>query len=183
MTLPILQASITPASLSVTGLTANNKVYDGTTAASLSGTAALLGSICTGDVVSLSGTPTGNFDNKHVGSGKSVTVSGLSLTGADADNYTLTLPILQASITPASLNVTGLTANNKVYDCSTAATLSGSATLTGVVAGDDVTLSGTPSGAFADKNVGSNKSVAVTGLSISGADAGNYTLTLPILQA
>ncbi|MDW8211177.1 MAG: YDG domain-containing protein, partial [Cytophagales bacterium] len=64
-----LTASITPASLSVTGLTANNKVYDGTTAASLSGTAALLGSICTGDVVSLSGTPTGNFDNKHVGSG------------------------------------------------------------------------------------------------------------------
>ncbi|MDW8252241.1 MAG: YDG domain-containing protein, partial [Myxococcales bacterium] len=64
----------------------------------------------------LSGTPIGNFNNKHVGSGKSVTVSGLSLTGADADNYTLTLPILQASITPASLNVTGLTANNKVYD-------------------------------------------------------------------
>ena len=30
--------------------------------------------------------------------------------------------------------------------------------------------------AFADKNVGTNKPVSVTGISISGADAGNYTL-------
>ncbi|MDW8252242.1 MAG: YDG domain-containing protein, partial [Myxococcales bacterium] len=86
----------------------------------------------------MSGTPSGSFADKNVGSNKSVAVTGLSISGADADNYTLTLPILQASITPASLSVTGLTANNKVYDGTTAASLSGTAALLGSICTGDV---------------------------------------------
>jgi len=52
-----------------------------------------------------------------------VTVSGLTLGGAQAADYALTQPKAAASITPAKLTVTGLTANNKVYDATTAATL------------------------------------------------------------
>ena len=179
---PNLSANITAATANVTGLTAGNKVYDGTTAATLTGTARLTG-VVPGDVVNLSGTATGNFADKAVGTNKLVTVSGLSLTGADAGNYTLSAPSLSANITAATANVTGLTAGNKVYDGTTAATLSGTASLTNVVAGDVVNLSGTAAGSFADKTVATNKVVTVSGLSLTGADAGNYTLGLPSLSA
>ena len=179
---PNLSANITAATANVTGLTAGNKVYDGTTAATLTGTARLTG-VVPGDVVNLSGTATGNFADKAVGTNKLVTVSGLSLTGADAGNYTLSLPSLSANITATTANVTGLTAVSKVYDGTTVATLTGTATLSGVVPGDVVNLSGTATGNFADKAVGTNKLVTVSGLSLTGADAGNYTPSLPSLSA
>ena len=56
-----------------------------------------------------------------------------------------------------SLTITGVTASNKVYDGTTAATLTGG-TLSGIINSDDVTLTdGT--GEFADKNVGTGKTV------------------------
>src|SRR6185369_3737207 len=59
-----------------------------------------------------------------------------------------------------------------------------SAALAGVVSGDTVTLSTASAiGAFADKNVGTNKTVNVSALSLSGADAGNYSLTQPTTAA
>ena len=45
---------------------------------------------------------TGTFDTKDVGTDKTVTVSGLVLTGADAGNYILTPPTTTANITPAT---------------------------------------------------------------------------------
>jgi len=41
---------------------------------------------------------------------------------------------------------------------------------------DVVTLGGTAVGTFADKNVGINKVVTVTGKTLTGTDAGNYNL-------
>jgi hypothetical protein len=179
---PSLAANIAPATLSVTGITANNKVYDSAAAASLSGTAALAG-VLGSDSVILSGTAVGSFNDKAVGTAKAVNVSGLSISGADAGNYALSQPNLQASITPAGLTVSGLSANNKVYDSTTAAGLSGSATLVGVLAGDGVTLSGTALGTFTDKTVGNGKAVNITGLALAGADAANYKLSQPVLAA
>ena len=50
---------------------------------------------------------TATFASPDVGTGISVTVSGLGLTGADAGNYTLTQPTgLAADITPAALTIT-----------------------------------------------------------------------------
>ena len=64
-----------------------------------------------------------------------------------------------ASITAKPLTVTGITANNKVYDNTTAATLnSGSAALVGVVGSEAVTLDVSSAvGAFSDKTVGTGK--------------------------
>ncbi|HZX30799.1 MAG TPA: YDG domain-containing protein, partial [Rhodocyclaceae bacterium] len=80
--------TVNKASLSVTGVTAADKVYDGNTAAVLTG-----GSILpfAGDSVTLS-LGTGEFSDRHVGSGKTVTASGYILSGPDAGNYTLTQP-------------------------------------------------------------------------------------------
>ena len=83
-----------------------------------------------------------------------------------------------ATVTPASLTVSGLSANDKVYDATTAATLSGAATLGGVLAGDVVSVSG-GTGNFADKNVGTGKAVTVSGITLSGADVGNYVVAAP----
>jgi hypothetical protein len=114
-----------------------------------------------------------------------VTVSGLSLSCADSTIYSLTQPTATADITAASLAVSGVTASNKTYDGNTNATLDlGSAALSGVVGGDDVTLvTGSAAGAFDNKNIGTSKTVTVSGLALSGAQSGNYTLAQPTTAA
>ncbi|QIK38534.1 filamentous hemagglutinin N-terminal domain-containing protein [Caldichromatium japonicum] len=169
-------ASITPKALSLSGLTVNDKTYDGTTAATL-GSLGTLSGVVAGDNVSVAGTASASFADKHVGAGKTVTISGLSLTGTDAGNYTLgSGATTTASITPKALSLSGLTANDKTYDGTTAATLGSLGTLSGVVAGDNVSVAGTASASFADKHVGAGKTVTISGLSLTGTDAGNYTL-------
>jgi len=179
-----LSAAITAKGLTVTGAIAQDKVYDGTTAATVdfsSGPAQLDG-VVDGDAVDLDvSTYAAHFDTRNVGSDKDVTVSGLTLTGTDTGNYTLTQPVLKAAITAKGLTVTGAAANDKVYDRTTAATLDlGSAELAGVVAGDTVTIDDDAVlAAFDTKDVGTAKPVTVSGLALTGADAGNYTVTQP----
>src|SRR5208283_3720293 len=109
------------------GITANNKVYDRTTAATLSFNSVVLSGVVFGDTVSLNtGGYAANFASAGVGNGIAVTVTGLALSGAGAANYTLTQPSpLAANISPAGVTIaSGITANNKVYDRTSAATLS-----------------------------------------------------------
>jgi trimeric autotransporter adhesin len=182
---PATTASITAASLSVSGVTAANKVYDGSTDATLNTSGATLVGVLTGDSVSLDASmATGTFASKNVGTAVGVNVSGLTLSGSDAGNYTLTQPSTTADITPAMLSVNGITAD-KVYDGNTTATLNTSgATLVGVIGFDDVSLSSSgATGMFATKNVGTGITVSVSGLTLTGADAGNYVLTQPTLTA
>jgi YDG domain/Dockerin type I domain len=169
--------SITAASLTVTGLTGANKVYNATSGATVTGTATItpFGS----DNVTLGGTPAFAFADKNVGSGKTITASGYSISGTDAANYVIAQPAgLTANITVASLPVTGLTGANKVYDATAVATVTGTATIT-ALGSDSVTLAGTPAFVFADKNVGSGKSITASGYSISGTDAANYVIVQP----
>src|SRR5207248_3092632 len=114
---------------------------------------------------------------------KPVTVTGVVLTGADAGNYTVSQPTgVTADITPKDLTITGEIANNKVYDRTVTATVNfGSASLTGVISPDVVTINSSGvSAEFADKNVGTAKPVTVTGVALSGTDAGNYTVSQPV---
>jgi filamentous hemagglutinin family protein len=175
--------TINQASLTIGGLTAQNKVYDTTTDAVITGTAALNG-VLGSDVVNLDGTVTsGSFDDKNVGTGKLVTadLSPLSLSGTDAGNYDITgvLAALSANITPASLTVDGLSAQNKVYDATTTATIVGTPTLNGVLGADVVNVSGTGAGTFVTANVGTDIDVTPTvgSLALSGTDSGNYLIT------
>src|SRR5690606_13727863 len=96
--------------------TASDKVYDGTTAA----TATLSsGGVLAGDTVSFAGT--GNFDDKNVGTGKTVTVDGIAATGTDAGNYSFnTSATDRADISQLPITVDA-TASDKVYDGTTAA--------------------------------------------------------------
>ena len=174
-------ADITKADLQVTGVGAQNKVYDATRTATVTGTAAVaaLGA----DDVTLGGTAAGVFADKNVGTAKAVAVTGYTISGTDADNYNVVQPVgVAADITKADLQVAGVGAQNKVYDTTRTATLTGAATVAALGA-DDVTVGGTGAGLFADKNVGTAKAVAVTGYTLNGPDAGNYNLKPPVVRA
>ncbi|MEI6732758.1 MAG: YDG domain-containing protein, partial [Comamonadaceae bacterium] len=170
---------IQPATISaVTGITAASRTYDATTTATLNTGAAGFTGMVAGDVLTVA-SAAGAFANKNVGVGKTVSISGISLSGADAGNYTLASSVASASanITPASISaITGVTAANRAYDGTTNATINtGSAGFTGMVAGDVLTVAGGV-GAFADKNVGNAKVVNISAMGLGGTDAGNYTL-------
>ena len=79
--------AVNPKPVTITGLSAANKQYDGTTVAMVTGVAVINGLIG-GDVVTVSA-GTAAFTDTLVGNGKTVTFSGYSLTGADAGNYIL----------------------------------------------------------------------------------------------
>ena len=120
---PGLTANITVKTLTVTGLSATTKFYDGTTAAAVTGTPALLtaeapgsatddGKPYTGDTVSVGGTLAGTFAQREPGE-YSVSVSGVAFTGAQMDNYTAS-PTLTGTIsdTKTDSGTTTITAAN-----------------------------------------------------------------------
>ena len=118
-------------------------------------------------------TNSSTFDNKNVGTGKTVTVNSITLAdgsnGGLAANYSIsTGQTTTANITAKSLTVSGITTSNKTYDGNSVATLNtSSVAYSGLVSGD--TFNGTYTGAFSDKNVGTGKTVTITP-SYSGAD-------------
>ncbi|GEM_PF-1343819 len=113
----------------------------------------------------------------------SITYDGSPTSPTDAGSYAVaatitdpnyagaandTLSISSATVDPL------ITADNKVYDGTTAATIA-TRNLTDVLGADDVSLTG-GTATFADPDVGT-WTVTATGLSLSGTDAGNYQLS------
>ncbi|MEO6547742.1 MAG: MBG domain-containing protein [Ferruginibacter sp.] len=161
--------------LTITGLTANNKIYDRNTAASINTGGVALSGVVSPDVVTLSSaSATGVFSDKNVGTNKTVATSGFTISGTGAGNYNLIQPTTTANITAASLTPS-FTANDKIYDGFTSAVIATRA-LTGVISGDAVIISG-GAATFSDKNVGTTKTVTGTGFALSGTDAGNYIIS------
>jgi len=193
------RADITAKAITATGVTASDKVYNANTTAAINTAAAVITGgasadddkkYYTGDAVALeTDGATGAFAGKHAGIGKAVTVSGLTLSGEDADNYTVTDNSgATADITAKAITATGVTASDKVYNANTTATINtASASITAGAATDDdkkyytgdaVALeTAGATGAFADKHAGIGKAVTVSGFTLSGEDAGNYSVS------
>ena len=73
-----------------------------------------------------------------------------------------------------------VTATNRTYESGNKNVALTVGTLTGVVGGEEVSLASIPTtGTISNADVGNDKPVSVTSLSLTGADAGNYTLTQP----
>ncbi|NDE85373.1 MAG: hypothetical protein EB056_05020 [Verrucomicrobia bacterium] len=86
------------------------------------------------------------------------------------------------TVNKASLTVSGLSGKNKVYDGTRTADVTGLAGLSGRVGGDgslDVALTGSLTFEFVDANVGTNKTIAVSGGTLTGPKSGNYELSYP----
>ena len=118
-----------------------------------------------------------NFADKNVGTNKLVLGTNLSLSGGDATNYALgTNEVsMTASISPAALTVSA-SASDKIYDGTSTATVS----LTDNHIGQDDVEDSDTAANFASQNVGL-QTVTVSGIAISGADAGNYTANRYVL--
>jgi hypothetical protein len=160
---------------------ASTKVYNGTTSSSTIPTVTS-GSIATGDTGNWSQT----YDNKDIGTLKTLTPTGSVNDGNSGNNYSVTfVPVNTGTITTKALTVSGITAASKVYDGTTNATLNTAlAALVGVCGLDTVTLDTSAAvGAFITKDIGTNKLVIISGITIGGADVANYTLTQPTTTA
>ena len=96
----------------------------------------------------------------------------------DAHNVQATSSALIQTVNPLTVSPATLSVSNKLYDATTAASLIlTNSTLTGVLPGDTNNVRiGAGTAAFADKNIGTNKSVTVSGLTLAGSLSGNYSL-------
>ena len=173
-------ANITAKALTPSISSCTNKTYNGTTGVTCSLSVA---TVISGDTVTASGTC--NAADKNVGTGKKVTCSSIALAGTSASNYKLNSTSAEktsaVNITAKALTwSTKPTVSNKTYDGTTTATISNHGAISGVVSGDTATL--VTSGAkatFNNANAGTNKAITFTGYTLTGTDAGNYSLAQP----
>ena len=162
--------TVNPKAVTVSGITANDKVYDGTTNAGLDYSAVTLGGVLENDTLTV--TATGTMESADVGE-KKVTISNLTLGGASAANYVLAESGNQtettATITAKEVTAT-ITSNGGTYGSVTAA----SAELSGAVDGENVPVTLTYTGnGYNDTAVPVNAGSYTVTASIAD---GNYTL-------
>ena len=178
--------TINQAPLFITGVSAQNKVYDTTDLATLNVGGAQLQGLVAADVgdVTLNAPSTGHFATANAGSGIAVTPGVFSLSGSEAANYNLqALPSLFANITPAPLTLSGIGIDpSKIYDGTTTVNINGTAVLNGLLGGDAASVQLNASSASANTrtaNVGNNLAVLFGGYSLTGTLANNYSLSQP----
>ncbi|MDP1647255.1 MAG: YDG domain-containing protein, partial [Rubrivivax sp.] len=169
-------ANTTPRPLTLSGVQAANKVYDGSRQATLFGGS--LGNLVGAETLGLTLTG-GLFDTANVGTGKAVTGTAVLANGTGlASNYAFAGNAVNATadITRRPLSLSGVAAVDKVYDGTRVAELSGGS-LANLVAGETLGVT-VPDGLFDTANVGTSKAVTGTALLVDGSGlASNYELT------
>ena len=154
--------------LTVSGASAQSKVYDGNTDAVI--TDASLSGVISGDDVSISDS-SGTYAQSDVGSGISVTAT-MSLGGTDAGNYALTQPTgLSADITAKKLTVTADDKSREQCASNPEFTLSYS----GFAGTEDTSVLNTVPEASCDADQSSSTGEYDITVSVGSAD--NYSLT------
>src|SRR4029078_8003970 len=111
--------TITPAILTANLTGTVTKVYDTFTTATLAAGNYNLSGVLGSDVVTLNNPAAGTYNNSDVGTAKNVVLTGLVISRAFASNYQLASASTNATIgtiAPATLTISGVNANNKVFD-------------------------------------------------------------------
>ena len=185
-------ATITQRVLTMSGVAAQSKTYDGTTSADAAQFHATLNNVVAGEESLVTATATGAaYNSKNVATASKVTYTGLALTGTGAGNYRIAGTVQGAgNITAKQLNL-ALTSGahfDKTYDGNANVTQSltkdGNYTLSNFVNGEGAGIALAPvTGTYADKNAGTGKAVTFGGLTLTGAGAGNYSLSATTLTA
>ena len=162
--------------------TGADKVYDSKQDAP----AALGGSFAAGDIVVASGlgindtgkllVTGGRYGDKNVGTAK--TVTQFVLDGDSKDNYSLASGSSVAGDISKLATTLTLSADARVYDGSSDIAAVRTAFSPAIFSGDTVTVD-TSGAAYGDANVGASKTITgVADAQISGADKGNYEITI-----
>lgn len=179
-TITVAQKDVT-----ISGITAANKEYDGSTTATPTGTAVINGKVGSDDVTVTAGTAT--FADKNVGTGKTVTFTGYSLSGADAGNYNLKAQpaSVMANITAKDVKLTGgINATDRSYvkDNKTVDLTKGTLTFDGLVSGETLDVNIPATGTISDAKVGAYN-VTYSGVTLKDGTTGkasNYKLVSPL---
>ena len=121
------------------------------------------------------------YGDANVGQNKTITATGITLGGTDADNYVLSATTASGSvgtITKKTLipSISGTV--SKVYDGTTGVPAGHglSIALKDVIDGESVSATAV-SYVYGDANVGQNKTITATGITLGGTDADNYVLS------
>ena len=166
--------TIAPKALTITGVGAADKIYDGTVKADATGDA-VLNDVVGEDIVTVKA-GTAAFTDKDAGM-QTVTFTDYGIEGKDAGNYTVSQPAnVTATISRKPVTITGTTAQNKVYDGTTAAKVDQTGDVTTKIDGDDVSVQA-GAAQFTSADAGEDIRVTFTGFTLTGADAGNYILS------
>ena len=171
---------IKPREVTIFGVTAGGKTYDGNAKAKITA-AGVIDGLVDGDKVDIV-TGKALYHDKNVGNGKTVTFYDFALSGDDAANYVLSAQPAgtTASISARELTIKNLAVKDKQYDGKNSAEIDGTPALVGVVDGDMLTLvNGVPT--FDSVKIGKNIAISFTAFTLSGdsVTVGNYTLTQP----
>lgn len=108
------------------------------------------------------------------------TASGL---WSEPDGYWFEYAPGSLRIRPRPASLAGLSVPERAYDATTRAELIGSPILDSVLAGDSVTLAGSPMASFLDPHAQAGKTAVVAGLRLTGPDSARYVLTDTTLKA
>ncbi len=162
--------------LTITGLTATDRIYNGTTEVSLTG--GLLNGVVNSGEVSATIPTVGTLVDKNAGTNKAVTIPIISLSGSKADCYTLVQPtVSNVTITKATLTVSVNKVTVKVGTSLPPLVV----TVTGFVTGEDENLTGFIKPTAVSASYVNTTNTALTNFSVlySGGNAtNNYTFDL-----
>ena len=182
---------IAPRVLTMSGVASQTKTYDGNTNADATQFSATLNNVVTGEESLVTATATGAaYNSKDVASANAVSYT-LALRGTGAGNYRIARTVQGAgTITAKQLNLAlmGGARFDKTYDgnanVTQTLTKGMNYTLTNFVNGEGADIALAPvTGTYADKNAGTGKAVTFGGLTLTGAGAGNYSLSATTLTA
>lgn len=169
----IPSSTISAVPLTISGISIDDKIYNGTRTATISGTPIYNG-LMNGEQFTVVGTPLALFSDANSGSLKSISVSGYA---APSTNYSIVQPSsLRASINKATLNVTANSMNIEEGTSEQVLLNNATSNITGFVTGENNSVvSGTIS---YTTTYSSNAMIGTTGLlvtpDVSGLVAANY---------
>lgn len=174
--------TVSPAPLTISSITASDKIYDGTSDATI--TNVTFDGLQNGETLTLNTdyTVTGLFNNKNYSvSSKTVTGTVTLLNTTKASNYILstTSAKTDAYISKRDIAISTITADDKTYDGTTTANIS-NVVFSNLVSGESLTLGTdfTVTGKFNSKNYSSSSQTFTGSISLlNTTNANNYNLT------
>lgn len=174
VSLPTATASISQKSITIEGVTVANKVYDGSTNATILDHGIINGKI--GDDDLTIGVGIASFSSKNVSSSVQVVFADFTIGGDDSENYRLVSQPndITAEITPKEITIIGIIAINCTEKNSIIKLVGGQ--LQGIMADDDVGF--TLGEGYIDSNDVGEHAVK-TDIKLTGVDSGNYILLQP----
>ncbi len=176
---------VEPKPVTVSGITAQEKKYDGNPSAVLDFSNLKINGKIEGD--DLKATAAGAFENANAGENKTVNLSDMKLSGNSAANYVLAESGNQmtatAKITAKEVTITAATVADKTYDGNANATVT-EVTIAGVhdnlVKGTDFEVT---AALFPDANVDAADVNVIITVALKGDAAKNYQLTNSLYEA